>query len=108
MSLARPGRKLLDKVEIVLISRGVKGSVAVTTEGAWQARCLSREPALSTVGCGDYLLAGFLKALEEKPDVSSALKTATKVATAKAWGWTESKTWPQAKRQVQIRSGPVL
>jgi len=62
---------------------------------------------LSTVGCGDYLLAGFLKALEDKPDVPSALKTATRVATAKAWGWTESKTWPKAKQQVQIKSGPV-
>ncbi len=107
VSLAKAGRKLLDKVEIVLISRGSKGSVAVTAEGAWQARCLGREPVLSTVGCGDYLLAGFLKALEDKPDVPSALKTATKVATAKAWNWTESKTWPQAKQQVQIKSSPV-
>jgi fructose-1-phosphate kinase PfkB-like protein len=106
--LARAGRKLLDKVEIVLISRGVKGSVAVTTEGVWQARCLSRTPVLSTVGCGDYLLAGFLKALEDKSNVPSALKTATKVATAKAWAWTETKTWPQAKQQLQIKSSPVL
>jgi len=108
VSLAvRAGRKLLNKVEIILISRGSKGSVAVTKDGAWQARCLGRRPVLSTVGCGDYLLAGFLEALKDKSNVPSALKTATKVATAKAWNWPETKTWLQAKRQVQIKSGPV-
>ncbi|MEA3225589.1 MAG: PfkB family carbohydrate kinase [Planctomycetota bacterium] len=108
VSLARAGRKLLDKVEIVLISRGVKGSVVVTKDGDWQARCLSRKPVLSTVGCGDYLLASFLNALEDKCNVPSALKTATKVATAKAWNWTETKTWPKTKQQLQIKSSPVL
>ena len=102
VSLARAGRKLLDKVEIVMISRGVKGSVAVTTEGAWQARCLSRTPVLSTVGCGDYLLAGFLKAVEEKPDMPRALATATKVASARAWGRREGKTWSQALREIKV------
>jgi len=107
-SLARAGCRLLDKVEIVLISRGVKGSVVVTRKGAWQARCLGCAPVLSTVGCGDYLLAGFLKALEDKSNTLSALKTATKIATAKAWNWPEAKTWPQAKQQLQIKSSPVL
>ncbi len=107
VSLARAGRKLLGKVDVVLISRGAKGSVVVTKKGAWQARCLTRAPVLSTVGCGDYLLAGFLEALEDKSNVPSALETATRVASAKAWGWTESKTWPQVKRQVQIRSALV-
>jgi fructose-1-phosphate kinase PfkB-like protein len=108
VALARAGRKLLDKVEIVLISRGAKGSVVVTKQGAWQVRCLGRAPVLSTVGCGDCLLAGFLKALEDKPDMPRALATATKVAGARAWGWMESKTWPQVKRQVQVKSSPVL
>ncbi|MHC4430452.1 MAG: 1-phosphofructokinase family hexose kinase [Planctomycetota bacterium] len=107
VSLARAGRRLLDKVEIVLISRGAKGAVAVTKQGAWQARCLSRAPVLSTVGCGDCFLAGFLKALQDKPDMRSALATATKVAGARAWGWMDNKSWPQAKREVQIKSGPA-
>jgi fructose-1-phosphate kinase PfkB-like protein len=98
----------IQSLTFFVISRGSKGSVAVTTEGAWQARCLSRARVLSTVGCGDYLLAGFLKSLEDKPDVPSALKTATKVATAKAWNWPETKTWLQAKQQLQIKSSPVL
>ena len=94
-------------MEIILISSGAKGSVAVSKDGAWQARCLSRRPVLSTVGCGDYLLAGFLKALEDKPSALAALKTAKKVATAKAWGLTETKTWLQARRQIPIKSGLV-
>ena len=107
VSLARAGRKLLDKVEIVLISRGAKGSMVVTKDGAWQARCLSRDNLMSTVGCGDCLLAGFLKALKDKSDIASALKIATKVATAKAWGWMETKAWLQARRRIQVKAGPL-
>ena len=102
MSLARAGRGLLDKAEIVLISRGRKGSVVVTREGAWQARCPGNAKALSTVGCGDYLLAGFLTGLKDASDAAGALATATEVAAAKAWGWTESKTWRQVKRKMTV------
>lgn len=105
-SLARAGHKLLNKVEIVLISRGAKGSVVVTKDGAWQARSLGRRSLTSTVGCGDCLLAGFLKALADKSDAASALKIATKVATARVWGWMETKAWPSARRQIQVKTGP--
>jgi 1-phosphofructokinase family hexose kinase len=107
VSLARAGRKLLDKVEIVLISRGSKGNVVVTKDGAWQSRCLGRGKLMSTVGCGDCLLAGFLKALKDKSDVGSALETATKVATAKAWGRMETETWLRARRQIRAITRPV-
>jgi 1-phosphofructokinase family hexose kinase len=107
VSLARAGRKLLDRVEIVLISRGSKGSVVVTSKGAWQARCPGRTPVFSTVGCGDCLLAGFLKGLKDKSDARSALNTAIKVATARAWGWTQSKTWSQAQREIKVAAERV-
>ena len=100
--LARAGRKLLDKVEVVLISRGKKGGVAVTKKGAWQGRCVGRSRVLSTVGCGDFLLAGFLKGLKDKSDAGSALGTAIKVATARAWGWTEGKSWSRALREIKV------
>lgn len=100
VSLAKAGRGLLDKAEIILISRGRKGSIVVTKEGTWQARCSGSGKALSTVGCGDYLLAGFLKGLRDTSDAGRALGTATQVATAKAWAWTESKTWVQVKRKI--------
>lgn len=101
-SLAAAGRKLLDRVDIVLISRGKKGSLVVTKQGAWQGRCIGRAKVLSTVGCGDFLLAGFLKGLKDGSDMGAALKTAIKVATARAWGWTEDKTWSQALREIKV------
>ena len=100
--LVKAGRKLLDKVEIVLISRGKKGAIAVTKKGAWKGRCIGRGRVLSTVGCGDFLLAGFLKGLKDKSGAGSALRTAIKVATAKAWGWTEGKSWSQALREIKV------
>jgi len=99
--LVRAGRKLLDKVEVVVISRGKKGGVVVTNKGAWQGRCGGGSRVLSTVGCGDFLLAGFLKGLKDKSDAGFALKTAIKVATARAWGWTEEKSWSQALQGIQ-------
>jgi len=99
--LVKAGRKLLDKVEVVLISRGKKGAIVVTKEGAWRGRCIGRSRVLSTVGCGDFLLAGFLKGLKDKSDAGSALGTAIKVATAKAWGRTEGKSWSRALREIK-------
>ena len=101
-ALVKAGRKLLDKVEVIIISRGKKGAVAVTNKGAWQGRCAGRSRVLSTVGCGDFLLAGFLKCLKEKSDAGSALKTAIKVATARAWGRTDGKSWSQARREIKV------
>lgn len=104
-SLATAARRLLDKVEIVLVSRGKNGAVVVTPQGAWHGRCLGRGRVLSTVGCGDYLLGGFIKGLTETSNPGSALGIGLKVATARAWGWTEEKTWIQAQRQIQIDMG---
>jgi len=100
--LVKAGRRLLDKAEIVVISRGQKGGVVVTKKGVWQGRCIGRGRVLSTVGCGDFLLAGFLKGLKDKSDAGSALGTAIKVATARAWGRTEGKSWSRALREIKV------
>jgi len=100
--LAKAGRKLLDRVEIVLISRGEKGAIVVTKKGVWEGQCAGRRRVLSTVGCGDYLLAGFLKGLKDKSDVGFALRTAIKVATAKAWGWTEKMAWEDVEKRIEV------
>ena len=102
-SLVKAGRRLLKKVDIVLISRGEKGSVVVTEKGTWQGRCTARRKASSTVGCGDYLLAGFLKGLKGKSDFGSALKTAIKAATAKAWGWADRMDWSKVGRRINVQ-----
>jgi 1-phosphofructokinase family hexose kinase len=105
--LAAAGQGLLDKVEIVLISRGKKGAMVVTKEGVWTGQCTSKGRVLETVGCGDYLLAGFLAGIAEARPVRVALEQAVKVATARAWGWTESKTWRQTKGRVSVKTVPL-
>jgi 1-phosphofructokinase family hexose kinase len=107
VSLAKAGRKLLDKVEVVLISRGAKGGVVVTKDGAWQGRCVGRAKVLSTVSCGDFLLAGFLKALEDSSGTDLAMKTAIKVATARAWGWTEKMSWLDVQNRIHVQVGRI-
>jgi 1-phosphofructokinase family hexose kinase len=99
--LVKAGRKLLDKVEIVLISRGKKGAVAVTKEAAWQGQCTGNRKAVSTVACGDYLLAGFLKGIKDNCDITFALQTALVAATAKAWGITEQTRWAKARHKIR-------
>ena len=101
-SLVRAGRELLDKVEIVLISRGKNGAIAVTRKDAWHGKCVGRRKVLSTVGCGDFLLAGFLNALIETNNAASALKTAIKAATAKARGQVENEPWPAVSEQIDV------
>jgi 1-phosphofructokinase len=103
VSLAKAGQKLLDKVEIVFISRGKKGGVVVTKDGAWQGRCAVRTKVFSTVGCGDYLLAGFLKALEDGSGTVIALKKAIKVATARACGWAENMSWLDVQSGIKVQ-----
>jgi 1-phosphofructokinase family hexose kinase len=105
--LVKAGRTLLGKVEMLLISRGEKGAVLVTKKGAWTGSCRMKKEVLSTVGCGDYLLAGLLSGLSGTNDPAGALATGLKVATARAWGWTESKTWPQVDKDVTVVVRPV-
>lgn len=103
-ALTKAAEKLLKKVEIVLVSRGRKGAIVVTKQGVWHGSCISDDQkVLSTVGCGDCLLAGFLKGLRDNPGPGYALETAIKVATAKAWGLTEAKKWPGVKRLVKVK-----
>jgi len=101
-ALVRGGRKLLEKVEIILISRGKKGAVLVMRQSAWQGRYRGYRKTRSTVGCGDYLLAGFLKALCENCRPELALKSGLKVAAARAWAWDERKGWPQVENQIAV------
>ncbi len=100
--LAAAGRSLLGKVEVVLISRGKKGAMVVTKGGAWSGRATGRGRVIETVGCGDYLLAGFLAAVAQKRPTRTALEQALKIATARACGWTDTQTWTRARRKAVV------
>jgi 1-phosphofructokinase len=93
---------LLEKVPTILISRGSKGAVVVTKKGAWTGCAKTRGKVLETVGCGDYLLAGFLAGHRQSNSLRTALTTALKLATARAWGLTETQTWSQARKQIDV------
>ncbi len=100
--LVAAARTLLDRVPVVLISRGSKGAILVTKRGAWTGRTTTRGQVLETVGCGDYLLAGFLASYSRRQNARAALATALKAATARAYGLAESQTWSQANRQIEV------
>ncbi|MCL5282090.1 MAG: PfkB family carbohydrate kinase [Planctomycetes bacterium] len=100
--LVDAGRSLLNRVDMVLISRGEKGALVLGKAGTWAGHSVAQGRVLSTVGCGDYLLAGFLAGLCETGDPSAALAEGLKVATARAWGWTESESWAKADKEIAV------
>jgi 1-phosphofructokinase len=101
-SLIKAARTLTDRVPVVLISRGRLGALLVTQDHAWQGHCLDQGRVVSTVGCGDYLLAGFLYGLKKHARPQTALATALKVATARAWAWTDQKNWTATQKQIRV------
>jgi len=106
-NLATAARGLLEKVSMVLVSRGQNGAMLVTKEGAWKARVTTAGTVLSTVGCGDYLLAGFLAALSAGNQPREALATAIQAATARAWGQAETTPWPQVQQTIDVMVEPL-
>ena len=98
--LVETGRTLLSGMDMVLISRGERGALIVAKAGAWTGHSVTQGRVLSTVGCGDYLLAGFLAGIHETGDPSAALAKGLKVATARAWGWAESESWMRADKEI--------
>jgi 1-phosphofructokinase family hexose kinase len=108
LALAQAGRKLCRAVGAILISRGSQGAVVVARDMALQARVTGESvKASGTVGCGDYLLAGFLAALREKQDMSFALSKAVKVAAARAWAWADSRSWADVDKQIEVEIAEI-
>ncbi len=101
-SLVKAARALNDRVPLVLVSRGKLGALLVTRNRAWQGRCLDRGQVVSTVGCGDALLAGFLYGLTKYTRPQTALTSALQCATARAWGWTDQTTWTAARKLIRV------
>lgn len=102
-SLVKAARTLLDRVPLILISRGKAGAILVTDRKAWLAQCLTKRQALSTVGCGDFLLAGFLAGLTQSNRLHSALELAIRTATARAWGWSDRKSPSTIKKHIRVQ-----
>ncbi len=103
-AIAAAARELCDKVETVLVSRGRKGALAVGADRVLSGVARTEQnAAVSTVGCGDYLLAGFIGGLADADgDERSALEKAVKAATARAWGWHDKMEWSEAQKEVEV------
>lgn len=100
---ASAARRLCDRVEVIIVSLGKQGAVAVTQETAVYCR-VKNQPykAVHTVGCGDYLLAGYVSVLPDDAGISQKLTTGVKAATAKAWGWVDNKPWSEVEKNIEI------
>ncbi|MHB0912814.1 MAG: 1-phosphofructokinase [Armatimonadota bacterium] len=79
----RAAKALSAQAEIVVISLGARGAVALTSDGAWKA-VPPDVAVVSTVGSGDSMVAGILSVLERggPMDEALALGSAAGAATA--------------------------
>jgi len=110
VSLVKAARLVLSRVENVLISRGEKGAILVNSQGRWQGRLATKQSKLapkqgspgSTVGCGDYLLAGFIGEYIRRQDFADSLKAAIIAGTARAWGLDEKYSWKQLRKIIRV------
>lgn len=100
-SIVKAARPLCDKVSLILVSRGVDGALLITQDKAIECRVKDSRPVVHTVGCGDYLLAGFLSQLDCGSDQKS-LSTAVAVAAARAWGLTQTAGWNKIVESIEI------
>jgi 1-phosphofructokinase family hexose kinase len=86
-AITAAAKKLLKKSEFILVSRAHKGAILISKDVILSARYAGRKYAVyNTVGCGDFLLAGFIGGFCETGNVRKALERGIKAATAKAFG----------------------
>ncbi|MBN2376085.1 MAG: hypothetical protein JXD22_06775 [Sedimentisphaerales bacterium] len=111
-ALAGAARSFTSQVQTILISRGPKGALVVTKNSAWRARCPlaanSAVPtAISTVGCGDHLLAGFLRGKYLNLSLKKSLESALQSATAHAWGLNNRHDFQQINQKIKIELNAI-
>jgi 1-phosphofructokinase family hexose kinase len=102
-ALVQAGRALLGQAEMILISRGARGAILVTKSGCRQAQSNSRRRVDTTVGCGDYLLAGFGQGLGQGRNPRTALQWGVQAGTARAYRFESSLTWAQVRRRIRVQ-----
>jgi 1-phosphofructokinase len=83
--LLAAGREMAQRVERVLVSCSEQGAYLFAGPQAWHGSCAVPQGQLvTTVGCGDALLSGFLAGCYKGLDMPEALELAVKAAAATA------------------------
>jgi len=107
-AIVAAARPLTDRVDIVVVSRGSHGAVAVAADGAFSAEpAEGGRPVVGTVACGDYLLAGVLDGLAAGHGLDRALAQGVAVGSAHAWGWSQRKAWRDLADTIRVETHPV-
>lgn len=90
-TVTRAARKMLEKVNTVIVSMDAAGALLVNRDGYWHSELKGVPmPVIKTVGCGDNLLAGIIAGMHEDPDPGYALAKGVRLATAYAYGICET------------------
>ncbi len=104
-SVAKAGRKLLDRVEYVIVSLSAAGAMLIGKDGYWQTELKGIPlPVVRTVGCGDNLLAGFIAGRLEDDDPAYALTKGVRLATAYAYGLCETTEAWQLEEKIGVQT----
>ena len=81
--ISEPVACIAKGVEIVAVSLGADGSLAVGNEGIFRA-LVPRINAVNTVGCGDSMIAGFALGLSRGLSLPETMKLASAISAAAA------------------------
>lgn len=95
-AIAWTAKTLLDRAKTIVVTRGEKGAVVVTKDKVLQGRCITKNKTVTTVGCGDYFLAGFLSG----EDLEDSLTRGLKAAAARAWS--DQRDWIEIESKVEV------
>jgi fructose-1-phosphate kinase PfkB-like protein len=97
-AIAWTAKTLLDRAKTIVVTRGEKGAVVVTKDSVIQGRCVTENKIVSTVGCGDFFLAGFLCGVGLEDSLSKGLKA----GAARAWGWADGSDWDAVDDGIEV------
>ena len=100
---------LLEKVNIILVSRGKQGAMLITKEQSLTCTLASEpRPVVTEVGCGDHFLAGFLSVFsQDDQPLDKALAAGVQLATFHAWGLTQTESPDSIDENVSVEVKPV-
>jgi len=108
--LLEAGRRMARSIPLVLVSCGAEGAYLFASGEAWHGRCeVPAQRIVSTVGCGDTLLAGFLAGCYRNVSITESLRLAVAAAGATAMNLSATFTREQFEEmmaKVEVEASP--